>query len=427
MLFEFSAPVVVDRAFLDAVGADSDISVWIGKTTNPFTNHLTLSDTVLNSLGTFEENLTNLSSSRWADINGGKVSGNILVIAALASDTTAEDEFKISKLDLSCSTTPGAPTASCVVINAVKGFAITPVTMTATGGAGGPYTFFATGLPAGLTMSTSGTISGTPTVTGTFNYTVTVKDKNGVSGSVNCSLTVGVGPVCMPSVFDLTGNTASTGTSGNIRTFTASNGVQVKASGWSRDKSTGAWATAYLGSYSPGLGVTDSTESGSDPTHKVDNVGSRVNYVMFEFSAPVVVNRAFLDSVGADSDISVWIGTKTNPFTTHLTMSDSLLNSFGPVEENLTSSTVARWADINSGNVMGNVLVIAALASDTTPEDEFKISKVEITCLGAGQFATYTQGGWARIRAATTRAHCCRQTFQRCTLAGPWRSVERTN
>ena len=146
------------------------------------------------------------------------------------------------------------PSASCVAITAIQGTAITPVTMVGNGGAGAPYTFTATGLPAGLTMSTTGTISGTPTVSGTFNYTVTVKDKNGVSGTVNCSVTVTPPVVCAPTTFDLTGNTASTGTNGNIRTFTAPNGVQVKASAWARNKTTGAWTTAYLGSYSPGPG-----------------------------------------------------------------------------------------------------------------------------------------------------------------------------
>ena len=98
----------------------------------------------------------------------------------------------------------------------------------------------------------------------------------------------------------------------------------MKASAFARNKSTGAWTTAYLGSYGPGLGVTDNTESGADPTHKVDNIGSNVNYVLLEFSAPVVLNRAFLESVGTDSDITVWIGTKTNPFANHVGLSDAV-------------------------------------------------------------------------------------------------------
>ena len=49
-------------------------------------------------------------------------------------------------------------------ISANQNVAITPVTLTATGGTGTGYTFMATGLPTGLSISASGVISGTPTV-----------------------------------------------------------------------------------------------------------------------------------------------------------------------------------------------------------------------------------------------------------------------
>jgi hypothetical protein len=39
-------------------------------------------------------------------------------------------------------------------------------------------------------MSSSGTISGTPSASGTFNYTVTVRDSAGNTGTTNCSVTV---------------------------------------------------------------------------------------------------------------------------------------------------------------------------------------------------------------------------------------------
>ena len=76
------------------------------------------------------------------------------------------------------------------------------------GGAGGPYTFTATGLPAGLTISANGTISGTPTVSGTFNYTVTVTDKEGHRGTVNCSVFVAAPVTAQPIA---TGDTATIG------------------------------------------------------------------------------------------------------------------------------------------------------------------------------------------------------------------------
>jgi hypothetical protein len=400
VLFEFSSPVIVNRAYLAAVGADSDITVWIGTASDPFNHHLTLNDAVLAGFGAPEQNSTDSNAERWADINGGNVAGNVLVIAASTTDFTKYDEFKIAKIETQCNTTPGTPTASCVVVNAAQGMAITPVSMAGSGGAGGPYTFTATGLPPGLTMSSAGTISGTPSVTGTFSYTVTVKDKNGIAGTVKCSITVSAAPVCAATTFDLTGSSATTGTPGNIRTFTASNGVKVKASAWGRNKATGAWSPAFLGSYPAGLGVTDTSEDGSDPTHRVDNVGSQLNYVMFEFSQPVVLNRAYLDAVLNDSDISVWIGTKSSPFTNHITLNDSTLASLGSYEENRTTSALARWADVNGASLSGNVIVIAALVSDDSPEDYFKITKLETSCattskpISVGDFTTYTQGGW---------------------------------
>ncbi len=83
-----------------------------------------------------------------------------------------------------------AVSATCVSINAVQGIAITPVTMIGSGGSGGPYTFMATGLPPGISISSAGVISGTPTASGTYNYTVTVTDSQGHTGSVKCSVMV---------------------------------------------------------------------------------------------------------------------------------------------------------------------------------------------------------------------------------------------
>jgi uncharacterized repeat protein (TIGR01451 family) len=93
--------------------------------------------------------------------------------------------------------TPPPVTATCVSIVAIAGTPITPVIMTASGGVGG-YTFSASGLPTGLTMSTSGTISGTPSVFGIFSYTVTVRDSNGNTGTTNCSVTVQAGGIIAP-------------------------------------------------------------------------------------------------------------------------------------------------------------------------------------------------------------------------------------
>ncbi|MDT3397271.1 S8 family serine peptidase [Streptomyces sp. B1866] len=56
---------------------------------------------------------------------------------------------------------------------ALKGWQISPLQLTARASDGAPVTFTATGLPPGLTISSAGRISGTPTAAGAFTTTVT--------------------------------------------------------------------------------------------------------------------------------------------------------------------------------------------------------------------------------------------------------------
>jgi hypothetical protein len=186
-------------------------------------------------------------------------------------------------------------------------------------------------------------------------------------------------PACIDVNYSFAGSSATTGTKGNTLTYTVNN-VSTKVSGFSKTTS-GTWSTAYVGAYSDGLGVTDGSENGSNGTHRLDNVG-QYNYLLFEFSTQVTIDRAFLDSVVTDSDITIWIGTVSNPFHNHLTLSDSLLSSLGYSESN-EGSGVARWANLNLGGVTGNVLVIAAATNGTN--DQFKLSKLEV-CAKATKF-----------------------------------------
>ncbi|MGA9750840.1 MAG: Ig domain-containing protein, partial [Acidobacteriota bacterium] len=80
-------------------------------------------------------------------------------------------------------------------------------TITASGGTS-PYSFAVTSgtLPAGITLSSSGTLSGTPTVPGTYNFTVTATDAFGCTGSWAYSLVIGC-PTIVLSPASLTGGT----------------------------------------------------------------------------------------------------------------------------------------------------------------------------------------------------------------------------
>ena len=257
--------------------------------------------------------------------------------------------------------------------------------------AGEPATLTATA-SAGVTFLWSNGAT-TPSITvypaQTTTYTVTVKSAVGCTATASGTVIVSSG-FCAPNMFSFSTSSSSAtyGTLGNIRTFTTTNGISVKASAFSRTKGTsGTWAKAWLGQYSGGLGVTDNSEgTGGNNTHTVDNTGQD-NFVLFEFSQPVVLKRAYLGYVVNDSDLSLWIGTFNDPFNNHLTLDDSVLGSFAYTEENLTTSTSARWADLNAGEVVGNAVVIAALATDTSPEDYFKIALLDI-CVPSCQALT---------------------------------------
>ncbi|MCP2271504.1 S8 family peptidase [Actinokineospora diospyrosa] len=73
------------------------------------------------------------------------------------------------------------------------------LTNSATGGTS-PYTWSATGLPAGLSISSStGTISGTPTAAATANVTLSARDSAGKTGTASFTITVGTtGGSCGP-------------------------------------------------------------------------------------------------------------------------------------------------------------------------------------------------------------------------------------
>ncbi|MBS1873624.1 MAG: putative Ig domain-containing protein [Acidobacteria bacterium] len=61
--------------------------------------------------------------------------------------------------------------------------------LTASGGTE-PYVFAGSGLPPGLSLSSSGQVSGTPTAKGDFAIAVTVTDKNGLSASASIPITI---------------------------------------------------------------------------------------------------------------------------------------------------------------------------------------------------------------------------------------------
>lgn len=92
--------------------------------------------------------------------------------------------------DPTCSTSGGVTVTNPGNKTGTVGTAISSFTLTASGGTA-PYTWSASGLPAGVTIgSSTGTVSGTPTASGTFNVTATATASAGGSGSTSFTITV---------------------------------------------------------------------------------------------------------------------------------------------------------------------------------------------------------------------------------------------
>jgi uncharacterized protein YhjY with autotransporter beta-barrel domain len=136
-------------------------------------------------------------SSTTGEISGAPTAAGTFNVTISATDSsggagpyTASQAYSLTIATPTLTVSPGALPAASV------GAAYSQ-TLTASGGtAGYSYAISAGALPAGLTLTTSGVLSGAPTTGGTFNFTVTATDSSGGAGPYQASraLTLTVNP-----------------------------------------------------------------------------------------------------------------------------------------------------------------------------------------------------------------------------------------
>jgi Putative Ig domain len=248
-------------------------------------------------------------------------------------------------------------------------------TITASGGTA-PYAFAVTAgsLPAGLTLSAAGVLSGTPTAAGSSSFTVTATDANNFLGTQNYTLvinqlaqaitgfapttpvTFGVAPITL---------TAAGGASGNPVTFATTSAATICTVSGSTLTITGA-----------GTCVVTADQAGNG------------NYAAaLQISASVVVNQASQAITGF---------APTSPVT------------FGAAPINLTAT----------GGASGNPIVFATTSAATV----CTVSGATLTITGAGTCAlTANQAGNANYTAApqVTAGVVINPASQVITFAGP--------
>jgi hypothetical protein len=130
-----------------------------------------------------------LTCSRAGVISGTPTASGDFSVTATVTDSSSPPRIVNKVLSLKVYAAVGITTTSPLPEGKV-GDAYT-ATLAATGGKT-PYTWTATGLPAGLTCSAAGVISGTPTASGDFSVTASVTDSFGSPRIVNKVLSLKV-------------------------------------------------------------------------------------------------------------------------------------------------------------------------------------------------------------------------------------------
>ena len=193
--------------------------------------------------------------------SAGVLSGKPTTAATSTFSLTVTDSvMNTATTAFTLTVAPGVSITTTSLPSGYQGTAYVGATLAATGGSGTGYTWSwaaagSSSLPAGLSLSSAGAISGTPTQAGTFSVVITVTDSVGNTTSVTLSILV-------EATLSVTTTTLSSGTVGASysQTLTATGGSGTGYT-WSTD-TTGATSLAAIGLSLSSAGVV----SGSSPT-----------------------------------------------------------------------------------------------------------------------------------------------------------------
>ncbi|GGQ72176.1 hypothetical protein GCM10010166_47590 [Couchioplanes caeruleus subsp. azureus] len=259
--------------------------------------------------GTYTWTATGLPPGLSIDTATGVITGTPSTNGAYTTKVTATDTARVSgATSFTWTIAPAAVIADPGQVHATTGVAVSH-TMTATGGKL-PYSWSASGLPAGLSINaSSGLISGTPSTATTGTVKVTVTDALKIAGTVTFPLTVAV-PVKVTNP----GTQTDPARSPASVTVTATGGVAPYT--W-----TAAGLPAGL-SINPATGTitgTPTTVATGPVTVTATDSGKRTNAATFTWTIGQALTITTPDTVdataGVDINVTATASGGTAPYT----------------------------------------------------------------------------------------------------------------
>jgi putative Ig domain-containing protein len=263
-------------------------------------------------------------------------------------------------------------------------------------------TYTQTGLPAGLTMTSGGLVSGTPTKAASSTVTVTATDATGVSGSTSFTWTILAGPAVSVSVSP---KTATIGL-GDKKLFKATGTDQY---GNAANMSATSWTTTGPGTMSPASGASStftasSTTTGSGPvTATLNGVSASATVTVVTVTNPIV-NGDF-----ETGSLSPWATSGTTAETVVSTgcHTGSYCAQLGSAAATNGSSNIAQTFTAPTGSTTLSVYY-KVVCPDTVKYDWATVTLLDVT---TGVTATVlpktcsNSGLWAQVTRGVTPGH----------------------
>ena len=185
--------------------------------------------------------------------------------------------------------------------------------------------------------------------------------------------------------FNTTGNDVDHGDYGNSIYFpssTLAGALQLKVTGYQSNQSNNNITTAYVGAYSPGLGVTGVGDFNGDYNyHQIDNAGGYTDFLLLQFSAPVALSSLNLNSFTLGS-----ASAKDNDFAFYAaSIPEAAWNSTLPLTNYQTVPSL--WTTIAGNGSNGSISTgstvlsrefLVGAAFNSGNNDGFKIASITV-------------------------------------------------